>query len=31
MRAATTQPFVQVEALNAAGEVLGTSSAVSAT
>ena len=30
MRAATTQPFVQVEALNAAGEVLGTSPAVRA-
>ena len=28
MRAATTQPFVQVEALNAAGLVLGTSAAV---
>jgi hypothetical protein len=28
MRAATTQPFVQVEALNAAGDVLGTSAAV---
>ncbi len=28
MRAATTQPFVQVEALNAAGDVVGTSVAV---
>ncbi len=30
MRTATTQPFVQVEALNAAGEVIGTSAAVRA-
>jgi hypothetical protein len=30
MRAATTQPFVQVEALDAAGTVIGTSSAVRA-
>ncbi len=30
MRAATTQPFVQVEALDAAGAVLGTSAAVRA-